>query len=188
MRERDDLRHQQPDADDAPFFSDLFKHPILFPDPEQHPAQSVSAAGAAIPAAPGVMASDTSTPDADRRTDEQAEQELTGILESCELEYFPPETARVFENAIERLYYSENYRIGNAVLPQCRVCSKLRLLDNMILRDAEGKLAANVERRIKNSTAYTMATIFNCISESESDLMLDPYLNSLRAKIPTRRC
>ena len=30
----------------------------------------------------------------------------------------------------------------------------------MILRDAEGKLAANVERRIKNSTSYTMATIF----------------------------
>ena len=150
-------------------------------------SQFVSAAGAATPAAPGVMASDTSTPDADRRTDEQAEQELTGILESCELEYFPPETARVFENAIERLYYSENYRIGNAVLPQCRVRSKLRLLDNMILRDAEGKLAANVERRIKNSTAYTMATIFNCISESDSDLMVDPYLNSLRGPDPPGR-
>lgn len=49
----------------------------------------------------------------------------------------------------------------------------------MILRVAESKLRANTDRTIKNSTAYTMATIFNCIAESESDLMVDPYLNSL---------
>lgn len=54
------------------------------------------------------------------------------------------------------------------------------LLDGMILRDAEGKLTANLDAKIKNSTAYTMATIFNCITESDSDLMVDPYLNSLR--------
>ena len=34
---------------------------------------------------------------------------------------------------------------------------------------------------MKNSTAYTMATIFNCIAESESDVMVDPYLNGLNA-------
>ena len=56
----------------------------------------------------------------------------------------------------------------------------------MILREAEGKLAANLEQNVKNSTAYTMATIFNCIAEGESDLMVDPYLNSLRAP-PARR-
>ena len=28
---------------------------------------------------------------------------------------------------------------------------------------------------------YTMAVLFNCIAESESDLLVDPYLNSLRA-------
>ena len=51
----------------------------------------------------------------------------------------------------------------------------------MILRTVEGKLHANLDRPIRNSTAYTMATIFNCIAESESDLMVDPYLNSLRS-------
>ena len=132
-------------------------------------SQSVSAAGA------------------DRRTDADEERELTGILNACELDFFPEDTARVFENAIERLYYSGNYRIGNAVLPQSRVRARLRLLDGMILRDAEGKLAANTETKIKNSTAYTMATIFNCITESDSDLMVDPYLNSLRAPAD-RRC
>lgn len=85
----------------------------------------------------------------------------------------------MFENAIERLFYSDSFRIGKAVLPQSRVRSRLHLLDGMILRTAAGKLHANVDRQIKNSTAYTMATIFNCIAESESDLMVDPYLNSL---------
>ena len=108
-----------------------------------------------------------------------SEAELKGILDACELSYFQPETARVFENAIERLFYSDSFRIGGAVLPQSWVRSRLHLLDGMILRVAERKLRANTDRTIKNSTAYTMATIFNCIAESESDLMVDPYLNSL---------
>ena len=116
------------------------------------------------------------------QTDGQDEEaELTGILDACELSYLPQETARVFENAIERLYYSDSLRIGNATLPQSRVRRRLRCLDHMILRDAASKLAANTEHDVRNSTAYTMATIFNAISESESDLMVDPYLNSIGA-------
>ena len=60
------------------------------------------------------------------------------------------------------------------MLPQRRVRSRLHLLDGMILRTAEGKLHANLERDVKNSTAYTMAVLFNCIAESESDLLVDP--------------
>ena len=70
-----------------------------------------------------------------RLADEEAE--LTGILEACELECFEPEVARVFEHAIERLFYSESFRIGKAVLPQRRVRSRLHLLDGMILRTAD---------------------------------------------------
>lgn len=116
------------------------------------------------------------------------ERELMDILDACELSSFPPGTAQVFENAIERLFYSDSFRIGNATLPRCRVRAKLRLLNWTILQDAEGKLAANLEKNVKNSTAYTMATVFNCIAESESDLLVDPYLNSLRAPEPVRRC
>lgn len=57
------------------------------------------------------------------------EEDLVGILDACELYCFAPETARVFENAIERLFYSESFRIGNAVLPRSRVRAKLQLLD-----------------------------------------------------------
>ena len=116
---------------------------------------------------------------ADGRADD--EEELMGILDACELHCFSPEVARVFENAVERLFYLDHFRVGGATLPQSRVRAKLRLLDGMILRDVERKLRANLDRTVKNSTAYTMATIFNCISESESDLMVDPDLNQMNA-------
>ena len=119
-----------------------------------------------------------SVPRGDGRADGEAE--LTGILDACELQCFSRETARVFENAIERLYYADSFRVGNATLPQSRVRTKLRLLDYTILQTAEAKLHANLDRPVKNSTAYAMATIFNCVAESESDLMVDPYLNGLR--------
>ena len=119
-----------------------------------------------------------SVPRGNGLADEEAE--LTGILDACELQCFPSETARVFENAIERLFYADSFRVGNATLPQSRVRAKLKLLDYTILQTAEAKLHANIDRAVKNSTAYAMATIYNCIAESESDLMVDPYLNGLR--------
>ena len=119
-----------------------------------------------------------SVPRGNRLADEEAE--LTGILDACELQCFPSETAQVFENAVERLFYADSFRIGNATLPQKRVRARLKLLDYTILQAAEAKLHANLDRPVKNSTAYAMATIFNCIAESESDLMVDPYLNGLR--------
>ena len=119
-----------------------------------------------------------SVPRGDGRAD--GEEELVGILDACELQCFPGETARVFENAIERLFYADSFRVGNATLPQSRVRAKLKLLDYTILQTAEAKLHANLDRPVKNSTAYAMVTIFNCVAESESDLMVDPYLNGLR--------
>lgn len=113
----------------------------------------------------------------DRRTDEE---ELNDILNGCDLYTFSPEMARIFENAIERLFYSDSFRIGNATLPQSRVRSRLHLLDMMVLQDAETKINHNTEK-IRNSTRYIMSVIFNCITESESNLEIDPYLNSIRA-------
>lgn len=112
------------------------------------------------------------------------EEELDEILKGCELHCFSRETSQVFENAIERLFYSDSVRIGNAKLPQKRIRSKLHQLDSVILQSVENKLASNLEHNVKNSTAYTMSTIINAIAESESDLMVDPYLNNLRRAPP----
>ena len=95
--------------------------------------------------------------------------------------------ARVFENAIERLFYSDNLRIAQAVLPRsrvaavCRVRSRLHRLNYFVLQEAESKLHANRNVPVRDSTKYVMSTIYNCITETESDLLVDPYLNSLRS-------
>ena len=130
---------------------------------------------------PDIAFSDVSpsVPSEDRPADD--EKELTGILDACELSYFKPEVARVFENAIERLFYSDNLRIGQAVLPRSRVRSRLHLLNYFVLQEAESNLHANRNAPVRDSTKYVMSTIYNCITETESNLMVDPYLNSLRS-------
>ena len=128
-----------------------------------------------------------SVPDVPTAGGQTDEEKLADILDACELSSFSPETARVFENAVERLFYSEQFKIGNATLPRSCLHAKLRMLDASILHDAEQKLR-QVTHTVRNSTAYTMATILNAIGESESDLLVDPYLNSLRVPVPPRRC
>jgi hypothetical protein len=119
--------------------------------------------------------------------DSRCERELDEILERCELWIFAPETASVFENAIERLYYAESYKICGATLPRERVRARLRKLGNFCLQNAEHKISRNTFQKIRDTTAYTMAVIFNSITETHSDLMHDPYLNGLRAS-PGRGC
>ena len=104
------------------------------------------------------------------------QEQLARILDNCELWVFDPETAKVFANAIERLFYSDSLRIGKAVLPRANVRSRLWDLDAVILQSVEGKLRSN-QRDVRNSTAYTMAVIFNTICEAHSDVLVDPYLN-----------
>ncbi len=105
--------------------------------------------------------------------------DLEQILENCELYIFPNEVAGVFRNAIERLYYSNSFTLGGATLPQTKIRSHLWELNGSVLQDAFHKLRANRDKQVKNSTAYVMAVVLNSIWELESDLLVDPYLNSL---------
>ena len=149
-------------------------------DPDVPEPQDLGASNTDL-SQPDIAFSDVSpsVPSEDRPTDD--EKELTGILDACELSYFEPEVARVFENAIERLFYSDNLCIGQAVLPRSRVRSRLHLLNYFVLQETESKLHANRNVPVRDSTKYVMSTIYNCITETESDLLVDPYLNSLRS-------
>lgn len=98
------------------------------------------------------------------------DNELEEILSGCELEIFEPEIGRMFQNAIERLYYSKSLVIGNAVLPGQRVRSYLHFLTSDILVSVLDTLRRN-EAPVKNSTAYLMSVIFNAICEQENDMI-----------------
>ena len=54
-----------------------------------------------------------------------------------------------------------------------------RPVSRLPMESRHRKLRENRDENVKNSTAYIMAVLFNCITEGESDLMIDPYLNSL---------
>lgn len=106
-------------------------------------------------------------------------QELENIYEQCEFSIFQPNIRAMLQNVIERLYYSDVLKIGNARLPQAKVRSYLHLLDTEVLTQALESMKEN-EDRIKNPTAYLMSTIFNGICEKDSDLILSlppQYLN-----------
>ena len=47
------------------------------------------------------------------------------ILENCQLEVFDEEEQKILYDALERLFYSENLKIGNAVLPRRKVRSRM---------------------------------------------------------------
>lgn len=104
--------------------------------------------------------------------------ELDEILNNCELHLFSADTQNVFSLAVERLYFSENFKLGTCVLPNKIIRRTLLKLNGRILQQAEQKLRRNMGN-VKNSAAYIMAVVFNEILESDADLLLDPYLNSL---------
>lgn len=115
----------------------------------------------------------------DRRTD--GIYSLDDILEICEIDTFCEEERKILYDALERMYYSEKFRIGDAVLPQEKVRSRMYEISATVLRNALDKLHSN-DKEIKNITAYVMSTIFNSITEEYSLLHVDAYLNHLREK------
>ena len=106
---------------------------------------------------------------------------LEKILANSELEVLSENEAHVFRDAITRLFYSESLKTGSAILPKRVIRSHLQRIDGMIILDTREKLRSNIGARIKNSTAYIMATLFNNICEHQSDLMVDSYLNSMNS-------
>ena len=115
----------------------------------------------------------------DRQTD--SPYRLEEILERCQLEYFDEEERKILYDALERMFYSDGLKIGNARLPQDKVRSRMYEIDYNTLKSAICNLHKNT-KPISNITAYVMSTIFNCITEEYSLLHIDPYLNRLRRR------
>lgn len=124
----------------------------------------------------------TDTPEeiySDRQTDSR--YSFDEILENCQLECFEDDERKVLYDALERMYYSDGLKLGNAKLPQDKVRSRMYEIDYTTLQSAIHNLHKN-DKQISNITAYVMTTIFNCITEEYSILHIDPYLNSMRRK------
>ncbi len=103
--------------------------------------------------------------------DGPTDENLQLILDNCELQIFSENIQTMIIQAVERLYYTETLKIGNARLPQAKVRSYLNLLTPDVLMAVLQAMKDN-EDRIVNPMAYLMSTIINSICEQESDLIL----------------
>ncbi len=101
------------------------------------------------------------------------------ILEQCQLECFDKDIRRIFYDAIERLFYCNEFKIGSSTLPGDNVRSRLCELDYSVLESALHKMHKN-KKDTKNPTGYVMSIIFNCLTEDFTETHLDPYLNHFR--------
>ena len=116
------------------------------------------------------------------KMDGQADEEaFCEIIENCQLESFDEEEQKIFYDALERMYYSNGFRIGQAMLPKENVRKRMRDISVSTLQAALHNFHKN-ENEIKNITGYIMSTIFNCITEEYTQAHIDPYLNSIRPK------
>lgn len=106
---------------------------------------------------------------ADGQTDE--EHILQYLLSKCELQIFSAEVSQMLQQAIERLFYSDSLKIGDARLPKVKIRSYLWLLDSEVLLSVMESVK-KCEGRIINPTAYLMSTIINTICEKESGYLI----------------
>ena len=107
-------------------------------------------------------------------TDGQSDEEqiLRDIFSRCELQIFVPGVQQMLRQAIERLYYSESFKVGDARLPQSKIRSYLQLLDADILNSVMESVKA-CESQVINPMAYLMSTIINAICEKESGFLIN---------------
>lgn len=104
---------------------------------------------------------------------ERETKNLEDIKQKCELYLFKENQRNIIENTLDLMFYSNNLKIWQAVLPQEIVRSRMRLLNASIIFYALDKLNyLKQDSQIHNSTNFMISCLYNAITEyySDSDL------------------
>lgn len=98
---------------------------------------------------------------------------LETIKQKCELYLFKESQRNIIENTLDLMFYSNNLKIGQAVLPQEIVRSRMQLLNASIIFYVFDKLNyLKQDSQIHNSTNFMISCLYNAITKyySDSDL------------------
>ena len=104
---------------------------------------------------------------------EREAKNLEDIKQKCELYLFKESQKNIIENTLDLMFYSNNLKIGQAVLPQEIVRSRMQLLNASIIFYAFDKLNyLKQDSQTHNSTNFMISCLYNAITEyySDSDL------------------
>ena len=93
---------------------------------------------------------------------------LNEVKEKCKLNEFTKEEQSILEDVIERLYYADNLKVGNVIITNSKILSKLPLINknNLIQLLDIVKNSSN----IKNITNYLMICLYNNLGNNNIKL------------------
>ena len=109
-------------------------------------------------------------------------EELTEILQKCELEDFEKKTAQMLEDAVRVLYYKQSIKLSGAVLPQAEIRRLLRRVDRDTLIDAVEVLRYN-EGTVQNPQGYLYSVILNAVNAEHTSSILDLPCDMINGKM-----
>lgn len=101
---------------------------------------------------------------------------LNVVKEKCKLNEFATEEKSILEDVIDRLYYADNLKVGNVIITNSKILSKISLInkDNLIqLLD----IVRN-NNNIKNITNYLMICLYNNLGNSNINIATNNIANN----------
>jgi|GEM_PF-4033686 len=110
----------------------------------------------------------------DPSEDTQILSDIYAQCELCDQAIWGEDIELAFKFAIDKLYYSESYKLGESVIPQAKIRSYLKLLDSDILSNVYHVTAQN-GNPVKNTMRYLTSVLLNTLFEMQSDLLFIPY-------------
>ncbi len=98
--------------------------------------------------------------------------EIEELLKKCELEIFSDEMSEFLKTVITRMYYTEEFKVGKAILPQSEIRKLLKRLTGDHLIELITRLKAN-EETVTRPIEYISSMLANVLSEGTGTLVLE---------------
>ena len=101
---------------------------------------------------------------------------LNDVKEKCKLNDFTKEEQSILEDVIDRLYYADNLKVGNVIITNSKILSKISLIDkNNLIQLLD--IARN-NNSIKNITNYLVICLYNNLGNSNINIATSNIANN----------
>ena len=101
---------------------------------------------------------------------------LNDVKEKCKLNEFATEEKSILEDVIDRLYYADSLKVGNVIITNSKILSKISLINkNNLIQLLD--IARN-NNSIKNITNYLMICLYNNLGNPNINIATNNIANN----------
>ena len=101
---------------------------------------------------------------------------LNDVKEKCKLNEFTTKEKSILEDVIDRLYYADNLKVGNVIITNSKILSKIYLINkNNLIQLLD--IARN-NNSIKNITNYLMICLYNNLGNPNINIATNNIANN----------